>query len=226
MSTRNILDADLHTIRDDILRLGSLVSRATEKAFEAFKTNDTSLAQDTINGDGEIDALHHKLEGIITETVALQQPTATDLRTLIAALLITNELERMGDHAEGIAKTVIIHKGMFNREAIPVQLNDMYRKVVVMVQRVMEAYVEDSREMAVATAEIDESIDYLYRSLFEQIVQKMGTNELPVDTGTYILWAGHALERIGDRVTNICERIIYARTGEIDGLNPKVSNLS
>src|SRR5574341_869967 len=107
MSTRTVLDENLREIRDDILRQGSLVSKATEQATDAFRNNDTNLAEKIVAEDDQIDSLHHRLEGVITNTIALQQPMAHDLRNLIAALLITNELERMGDHAEGIARTVL-----------------------------------------------------------------------------------------------------------------------
>jgi phosphate transport system protein len=200
--------------------MGSLVAHATDGAFDAFLMQDNAGAQDVINGDDEIDSLHHKLEVAITSTFALQQPMATDLRTLIAALLITNELERMGDHAEGIAKTV------FRRQAdnilqAPAQLVAMRKQVVAMIHRVMEAYASDSRERAREAAEMDSEVDTQYRLLFDLIVGQMTSNELSVETGTYFLWAGHNLERIADRVTNISERIIYARTGKINDMNPK-----
>lgn len=220
MTTRSVLDQDLVAIRDDILRQGSLVNRAVELALTAFRDQDLDLAQQVIDGDDEIDSLHHKLENNITTTVALQQPMASDLRKLIAALLITNELERMGDYAEGIART-ILHYAEGAVIEVPTQLLEMREKVGRMINDVMDAFVEESPVLAKATAKLDDELDALYQQLFELLVSEMGSGELSVEEGTFLSWVGHGLERIGDRVTNICERIIYARTGKVGELNPK-----
>jgi phosphate transport system protein len=220
MTTRGALDNDLLTIRDDILRLGSLVSQAVEYAFDAFDTNDDQLAQKVVQGDNEIDSLHHKLEEHITTTVALQQPMASDLRRLIADLLITNELERMGDYAEGVGRTTLRHT-----EGAPLQLSpvlkEMRQLVTQMIRGVLDAYVEESPEKAREVAWHDDKLDQLYRQHVDALVAQMGSGELPIDDGTYLMWVAHNLERIGDRVTNIAERIVYARTGALGGLNSK-----
>jgi phosphate transport system protein len=219
---RPVLDSKLAEIRDGILRLGSLVNQAVEKAIEAFADNDDDLAREVIQGDDEIDSLHHKLEELIISTVALQQPMAHDLRRLIAALLITNELERMGDYAEGIGRTVLRRDNKIEM-VIPPVLTEMRMRVSQMIQEVMEAFLEESPEKARKAAEGDDMLDHSYRDLFNLMVGQMGQSQLAIDQGTYVLWAGHNLERIGDRVTNICERIVYTKTGDIGGLNPKGS---
>ncbi|MBN1429395.1 MAG: phosphate signaling complex protein PhoU [Anaerolineae bacterium] len=220
MSTRGALDNDLTAIRDDILRLGSLVAQAVEHAFKAFETNDSQLAQQIIQGDCEIDSLHHKLEEHITTTVALQQPMAGDLRKLIADLLITNELERMGDYAEGVGRTTLRYG-----EGVPLTLSplmkDMLQLVTDMLQGVLDAYLEESPEKAREVAWHDDQLDQLYRQHLDSLVTQMGSGDLPIDDGTYLMWVAHNLERIGDRVTNIAERIVYARTGALGGLNPR-----
>jgi phosphate transport system protein len=220
MATRPVLDHNLGEIRDNIVRLGSLVNQAVERAINAFRTNDPVLARQVIDDDDAIDSLHHQLEETIISTVALQQPMAHDLRRLIAALLITNELERMGDYAEGIGRTAL-RRGDVTELDIPPMLSDMLLNVNQMIGEVMEAYVEEDPDKARAAAAHDDQLDQAYKDLFDVIVKRMGNSELPIEHGTYILWAGHNLERIGDRVTNICERIVYARTGDIGGLNPK-----
>lgn len=220
MSTRTVLDSDLQNIRDDILRMGSLVNQAMQRAMEAFGKHATSMAQQVISEDDDLDNLHINLEEQIIKTVALQQPNTTDLRTLIAALLIANELERMGDHAEGIARIVLLNA---ESPAIdtPNKLYDMKAHVSKMIERVMEVYAENNPKEAKEVARMDDIMDAMYQDFFDQVVGQMAQGELTVKQGTYLLWAGHGMERIGDRVTNICERIVYARTGEIDGLNPK-----
>ncbi len=223
MGTRSILDQKLLEIRDDILRLGSLVNQAVERSIEAFSANNMQLAQEVVEGDDAIDSLHHKLEENIISTVALQQPMAHDLRRLIAALLITNELERMGDYAEGIGRTAL-RRGEAPEIHIPATLSDMRQEVVTMISDVMDAYLEESPEKAMAVSQHDDALDGDYKELFNALVAEMGTGVLPIEHGAYVMWVAHNLERIGDRVTNICERIVYSRTGEIGGLNPK-SNL-
>ncbi len=220
MGTRSALDHRLTNIRDDILRLGSLVSQSVGKAVDAFIDSDMELAQEVIRDDDEIDRLHHKLEESITTTVALQQPMAGDLRMLIANLLITNELERMGDYAEGIGRTTLLH-GMEIPQEVPVLLKDMQRVVSRMITAAMEAYLKLNPELAREVARRDDEADVLYRKLLNLIVSRMGSGELSVDHGAHLMWVGHNLERIGDRVTNICERVIYARTGNISDANPK-----
>jgi len=218
-STRKALDDNMITIRDDLLRMFSLVDRATEGSFRAFRNHDIELANACVAEDQPLDDLMNKTEELITRTIALQQPTARDLRILIADLLIATELERMGDHAQGTAKTVLRYeKG--SDTPLPDQLPEMERKVRAMLSLCSEAFIEWSAEKARACAELDSELDTLYNSLFSGIVKQMQKGKLRVERGTYLLWAGHNLERIGDRVTNICERIVYARTGDVTELNP------
>jgi phosphate transport system protein len=220
MTTRGALDIELTAIRDDILRLGSLVGQAVEKAIDAFIANDTQLAQEIIQGDIAIDSLHHALEERIITTMALQQPMAGDLRKLIADLLITNELERMGDYAEGVGRTTLRHS-----EGVPPQLSplmkDMYRLVSQMISGVTSAYQQESPEKAREVAWHDDQLDHLYQQYVDALVTQMGSGDLSIEEGTHLMWVAHNLERIGDRVTNIAERIVYARTGALGGLNSK-----
>lgn len=225
MGTRSALDHSLTNIRDDILRLGSLVGQAVGHAVDAFVTSDAQLAQEVIRGDDEIDSLHHKLEESITTTVALQQPMAGDLRRLIADLLITNELERMGDYAEGISRTTLRQSGETPPQ-ISNLLKDMRRLVIDMIGSIMDAYLDENPEKAREVARYDDKMDVFYRQHLNLLVTQMGTGEIPIEEGAHLMWAAHNLERIGDRVTNIAERIVYARTGVLGGLNPKANKVS
>jgi phosphate transport system protein len=217
---RSTLDQDLLAIRDDILRLGSLVDQATSRAIEAFVKHDNDLAQSVVNDDDVVDEMHAEIEEMVTKTFALQQPMARDLRLLIADLLISNELERMGDHAEGIARTVLRSRAD-KPVAVPVQINTMLEMAQRMIQRSMDAFVDMSAEKARQAASDDDNVDRLYQELFNMLVTAMSKGKTSVEEGTYLLWAGHNLERIADRVTNICERIVYASTGNVGELNPK-----
>lgn len=218
MSTRSMLDRELTIIRDNVLRMSSMVDEAIERSYRALRLHDANLAQTVINDDANVDDLCAQIENKVELTVALQQPTALDLRRVLADLLITTELERMGDHAEGIARTVIRFGSDVPME-LPAQLRIMKDGVRDMIRQSMDAYVTQNVELAEEVGRLDEVVDHAYRELFDLLVGSMGQEELSVEHGTYLLWAGHNLERIGDRATNICERIIYSRTGDVSQLN-------
>ena len=216
---RSALDQEMRAIRDHILTLGSLVDQAINRSFAALLMQDGERAQEAINDDVRLDDLRYQIEGKITATIARQQPMARDLRLLVADLLITNELERMGDHAEGIARVVLRANG--SPIDIPHELRGMKGKAHLMIRLAMEALVDADAAKARETARLDDEMDALYHQLFAQCVADMQANRLTVEQGTYLLWVGHNLERIGDRATNICERIIYACTGDVRKLNVK-----
>ncbi len=219
MGTRSMLDRELAIIRDNVIRMSSLVDEAIERSYRALRLHDVNLAQTVINDDANVDDLCTQIENKVELTVALQQPTALDLRRVLADLLITTELERMGDHAEGISRTVVRFDSDVPME-LPAQLRVMKDGVRDMIRRSMDAYVTQNVELAEEVGRLDEEVDHAYRELFDLLVGSMGQEELSVEHGTYLLWAGHNLERIGDRATNICERIIYSRTGDVSQLNP------
>lgn len=220
MSARSVLERDITTIRDDILRFSSLVLQAIERALEAFQSHEEEFAQAVVNEDDVMDELHNKIEEHVLKTFALQQPMARDLRMLIADLLISNELERMADHAAGIAKTAIRYTGHAPIE-VPGTIEKMHHQAKLMLDVVMDAYVDMDGEKAREAARMDDVIDEQYQKLFQSVITQMSSGALSIEEGTYLLWAGHNLERIGDRITNISERIIYAKSGGVHDLNPK-----
>lgn len=220
MSSRSALDRDIMTIRDDILRFGSLVHRAIDRAVEALQSHEEEHAQDVVNEDDVMDKLHNKIEEQVLRTFALQQPMARDLRRLIADLLISNELERMADHAAGIAKAALRYTGDAPIDA-PEAICSMRDQTQKMIDAVMDAYVDMDGEKARVVAQMDDVVDRHYQELFAMLINDMMQGTLSVEEGTYVLWAGHNLERIGDRVTNISERIVYAKSGDVEDFNPK-----
>lgn len=220
MHTRKALDNELIIIRDDVLRLSALVTRAVEQAIDALSHLNKDLAQSVVNDDITLDRLHQSIEDRVMKTFALQQPMARDLRILIAGLLISNELERMGDHAEGIARATLRVSGS-SPGATPAQLIRMKQGVLAMIRDVMDAYVGLDPGKARAAASLDDEIDAHYQELFSKTIAAMTRGAITVEQGTYLLWSGHALERIGDRATNIAERIVYALSGDVEDFNPK-----
>jgi phosphate transport system protein len=219
-TTRKALDQDLLEIRDNILRMASLLDTSVERAIEALRSHSTEVALAVVSDDDLIDSLHAQVEEQVTQTFALQQPMARDLRKLIADLLISNELERMADHAEGIARAALRSPGGKAPE-IPDQIGRMKAQVLHMIRTIMSAYVDMDAEAARVASSLDNEVDSLYQSLFNHLVHAMTKGKISVEDGTYLLWAGHNLERIGDRTTNIAERIVYAHTGAVADFNPK-----
>ena len=221
-TARSTLDREFGEIRDNILRLGSLLDTAIDRSIQALKTHDQALAQQIIADDQIINNLRFTIEEECLALIATQQPMASDLRAVIVAMNIVNDMERMGDHATGIAKTVI---RMANEPPLALvvdipRMADLARK---MLKQALDAYLTQDTQFARSVAERDDEIDHLYNQIFREILASMVADPKTTTRGTYLLWVGHNLERIGDRVTNIAERVIYMNTGTMQELNTKAS---
>lgn len=188
-----------------------MVDEAISLGMDALNRRDANLAQQVIAHDEQLNLLRYQIEQEALRTLATQQPAAGDLRFIIATLHIVGELERMGDHASGIARLV-------NRlEEEPAldslhKLPKMAKRAQQMLQDCIDAYVNRDADMAHAIIGHDDKLDKQYRKLFEQTLEEM-RDDAYIQRATYLLWAGHNLERIGDRATNIAERIIFMTTG-------------
>ena len=214
IKARSVLDRELTVLRDNTLRASHMVEAAIERAAAALKNQDVGLAQQVITDDQAVSALRFESEGHCCRLLALQQPTARDLRAIVTAIHIVVELERIGDHAAGIAKLTI----ELAKEPLLKPLIDIPRMAVVgreMMRDSLSAYLnwdaEQARRTVARDAEIDQLNDQVYRELLTYMLQDPRT----INRATYLLWVAHNLERIGDRITNICERVIFMVTGEI-----------
>jgi len=219
MTTRSLLDQELNDLRDNLLRLGSMVESAIDRSVGALKKQDTAAAQQIIADDRAINDLRHQIEEACIATIATQQPMASDLRTIIAVTHIAVELERMGDHAAGIA--VIVNR--IGSEPLLKPLIDIPRMAQIdrdMLRAALDAFIEGDVERAKAAGARDEEVDQLYDQVFRELLSYMLEDPRNIRQATYLLWAGHLLERIGDRATNIGERVIYMATGQREDLNP------
>lgn len=219
---RSLLDKEFRQIQDDLLRVGSLVDVAIARSLACLRTFDSDLAQQVINEDGPINDLRFKVEEDCLTLIATQQPMAGDLRRAMAAVSIVTDLERIADHATGIAKTVIRVNAQKHRtgpdEPIAA-LERMSFAVREMLKSSLDAYVTRNVEAARFVAAADDEIDHAYKALFDDLLKTMAADATMIPTATYLLWCGHNLERIGDRVTNIAERIIFMCTGTLRELN-------
>jgi phosphate transport system protein len=217
--TRGQLEAEEQQIKDAILRMGSRVAEQIRAAIVALERHDTESALAVIRGDEALNADQRDISGMVSRTIAMQQPVARDLRFLLTLDHVAYDLERMGDHAASVAKQA--------RKLAPfaplrdyVHLPEMGRLVAEQVRAVLAAVVDIDDERARAVAARDDDVDDLYHAIFSETLDLMRADPANVDPGARILFAAHYLERIGDRVTNIAEDIVFLATGDVEDLNP------
>ncbi|MCE5186954.1 MAG: phosphate signaling complex protein PhoU [Planctomycetaceae bacterium] len=205
----------------DLISMGKAVEEAILSSVEALKHRDLQCAEKIIKDDELINERRWKLEDECINLIALQQPVASDLREVIAILNMITDLERMGDHAEGIAKIVLLlgtEEPVKSFEDIP----QMAQIAADMLRRCLKAFVERDAKAAEEICKMDDRVDELHEKIYQELLNKMIENPRVITRATYVIWAAHNLERIADRVTNICERIVYF----VSGSNPKDLNIS
>lgn len=218
--TRAKLDSDLEQLQQLLLKMGDLVDRAIAKAMDALMKQDLELAQQVIAEDEAINGLRFEVEELCLKTIATQQPIASDLRAVVAAMNMVSDLERMGDHATGIAKSVVRGEGepMLN---IPQDFNHLADQVRLMLKKALEAYRTKNLKLAHEVAAMDDEIDEQYRALFGRLLEAMAKKPVKSGAGIRLQFASHNLERIADRATNLVERVIFQYSGEMQELNPE-----
>jgi phosphate transport system protein len=216
---RSTLERELEEVRSDILRMGSQVENAVERSVQALKHRDVELAQQVINDDEQVNQLRYAIEERCLELIATQQPAASDLRMAIAATHIAVELERMADHSAGTAEIV---KRMYDEPLLKplIDLPIMAQIAKEMIHTALDAFVARDANAAEKVATRDDEIDALYQQVFRELLTYMLEDPRNISRATYLLWVAHNLERIGDRVTNVCERIVFMTTGELKEIHP------
>jgi len=217
-SLRTTFDREFAQIQESLLQMGSMVDQAIALSLESLQNRDRALARQVIDDDEKINTIRFKIEDACLALIATQQPTASDLRSVVAVITIVINMERMADHAAGIAKIVIL----MGDEPLLKPLIDIPRMVRLaqdMLSEVLKAFVEHDADSAQAIAVRDDEMDHLYQAIFEELLEIMADKPDNVTRATYLLWCAHNLERIGDRVTNIAERVIFVSTGDMRELN-------
>jgi len=216
--TRETFDHELADLRDKILHLSEMVETAIHISIQALKEQNLDLARQVIAGDEQINARRYDLEEQCLKLIATQQPAAGDLRAIVAAIHIATELERMGDYASGIAELAIRLSDKPHLKPL-IDLPRMAEIDQDMISASLNAYLKDDPDMAVETARRDAEIDQLYDQVYRELLTYMMEDPRTIKQATYLLWVAHKLERIADRVTNICERVIFMSTGEFRELS-------
>ena len=218
MSIRATFDQELRDLRDNLLRLGSMVDTAISRSIQALKERDQQLAQEIITNDEKINELRFKIEEDCVSIIARQQPAARDLRFIVAAMNIVLDLERMGDHAAGIA-TIVLRMGDQPLLKPLIDLPRMARISQDMLRQSLDALMSGDADEALAITRIDEEVDQLYNQIFRELISYMIEDPRTVTRAMYLLFCAHNVERIADRVTNICERVIFVATGQMEEIS-------
>ena len=215
METRTAFHKQLREIQDDVLAMGSMVSKAILRSIEALKNRDLDLASKVIGDDKAVNQKRFEIEEKCVELIATQQPMAGDLRIILAVLNVISEVERIGDYAEGIAKIAV----MIGDEPPLKPLIDIPRmaeQTVGMLRRSLDAFVNRDAEAAKKISAEDDTIDHLYDQVFRELLIFMAEDPKTITRATRLIWVAHNLERAADRVTNICERVVYVVTGKME----------
>jgi phosphate transport system protein len=215
---RENFERELQRLQDEVLLLGSMAEQAVQDAVTALRQMDRKAARVIRKSDQQINEKRYQIEQETLVAIATQQPMARDLRLLAAILEIITELERIGDYAKGIAGIVL----MLDKEDVEIPKGELKRMADLgmnMLHRALGAFLARDADVARAITLEDDKIDDLYNKIYRKLLKQMMADPSTVDNATRMMWAAHNLERMGDRVTNICERIVFVVTGEIKELD-------
>lgn len=202
----------LRELQETVLMLGSMAAKAVDRSIAALKERNASLAEAVIANDRQIDELSSSIEERALLLIATQQPLASDLRVIAAVLAINGELERIGDYAEGIAKLTLLSLDEPPLKPL-IDLPRMASLALEMLHRSLDAFIAHDGASAQTIWREDDVIDALRDQIYRELLTYMIADPTTITRATHLLWITHNLERIADRVTNICERISYLVTG-------------
>jgi phosphate transport system protein len=215
MPARPTFERELRDLQDELLVMSSMVDKAISRSVDALKNRDLSLARLVVADDQKVNDKRFEIEEKCILVIATQAPLAGDLRIIVAVLNVITDLERMADHCVGIAKIAI----MIGQEPPLKPLIDvphMAEQARGMLRRAMDAFVARDQEAANAVANEDDIVDQLYDQVYRELLTFMLNDPRTIDRATHLLWVAHNLERIADRVTNICERVNFLVTGRME----------
>ena len=212
---RTEFEQQLRDLQDEVLLMGSMVRRAIERSMQALKVRDMELAQKVIEEDARINEKRFVIEEKCVHFIVRQQPVAGDLRLIICILNLITDLERIADHAEGIAKIVLMLGSEPPLKPL-IDLPRMAEKAGGMLTRSLSAFIKRDEKVAKEICAEDDEVDALYDQVFRELLTFMLEDPRTITRATRLLWVGHNLERIADRVTNICERVVFLVTGKME----------
>ena len=211
---RKTFETEIHQVRDDVLMLGSMVEHAILGSVDALKKRDIKASETIIEQDADINAKRFEIENKLMILIATQQPMAHDLRLLASTMEIISELERMGDYAKGIGN-INIRMGDAALLKPLIDIPRMAQIGVDMLHQALSAFVNEDVETAKSIPVKDDEVDALYNQVYRELMTFVIQDAKTMERANWLLWVAHNLERVADRVTNICERTIFIATGEM-----------
>lgn len=218
INPRETFDRKLQDLQDDMLLLGCMVEDALALSVDCLKRRDFEGSRQVIRQDCDINAKRFEIENRVLTLIALHQPMAKDVRLLGSILEITSELERIGDYAKGIGKiNLLIGAQPLLKPLIDIPL--MAEKAREMLHQSLDAFVRRDVAAARALPAQDDVVDDLYYQVYRELVTYIMADPNCLEQANHLLWAAHNLERAADRVSNICERVIFTVTGELGELD-------
>jgi phosphate transport system protein len=212
--SRTAFHRELERLQDEVLVLGSMVEKATLRAVDALRARDIAAARAIEAEDTLINRKRFEIEEAALLLIATQQPMASDLRQLAAILHIVTDMERMGDYAAGIAH-ICVEIGDEPLIKPLIDIPRMAEKATGMLRRSLDAFIERDVAAAEHIAQEDDEVDDLYQQVYRELLTIMLANPRTIDQATHLLWVAHNLERVADRVQNICERVVFVVTGRM-----------
>ena len=215
---RTAFEHQLAEVQEDMLILATMVESAIDRGIEALRNRDVELARHVIADDLKINRKRYETEEKCLELIATQQPLAGDLRTIVAVLHVIVDLERMGDHAEGIAKIAIM---LADEPPLKpyIDIPRMAQVAISMLMGSLEAFRNRDANQARSICDADDEVDALYDQVYRELLTYMLSDPKTIERATHLTWVAHNLERIGDRATNICERVVFLVEGKSEELN-------
>ncbi len=211
---RKTFETELQQVKDNVLLLGSMVEQSILDSVESLKKRDIKAAEKILQFDREINGKRFEIENQLMILIATQQPMAHDLRLLASTMEIISELERMGDYAKGIAN-INIRMGDQPLLKPLIDIPRMAQKDVDMLHRALTAFINEDVEAARAIPVEDDEVDALYNQVYRELMTFVIQDPKSIERANWLLWVAHNLERVADRVTNICERTVFIATGEM-----------
>ena len=221
---RKSFDNEIRQIKAEVLVLGSMVEQAILESVEALKKRNVEASKRLLELDKQINAKRFEIENQVMILIATQQPMAHDLRLLASIMEIISELERIGDYAKGI-NNINIRMGDQPLLKPLIDIPRMAGKGADMLHRALTAFIDEDAEAARALPREDDEIDALYNQIYREIMTFIIQDPKVIERANWLLWAAHNLERLADRVTNICERTVFIVTGsmaEIDSCDDEL----
>lgn len=212
---RESLDRGLRALQDELLVLGSMVEKAILLSMDALRNRNLPLAKQVVADDAKVNQMRFDIEQKCVELIIREQPLASDLRIIVAVLNIIVELERIADHAAGIANIAIMIGDEPPLKPL-IDLPRMAEKTADMLHRSLQAFINRDAEAAKRISAEDDEVDNLYDQVFRELLVFMAQDPKTITRATRLIWVAHNLERSADRVTNICERVVFVVAGKME----------